>query len=173
MLFKVLGSALILISSTLIGLLMAGKYKTRVKQLKQIQNHFQMIETEIFYTATPIIEVIEKISRQSKQPFSNIYGEIVKNLKKKEGKSLGIIWENAFERQKSYTQFVKEDLEVIYFFGNLLGTSDRQSQIKNVKLVQNQLKKLEEYAEKNWIKNEKLFRNLGILSGISIIIMSI
>lgn len=173
MLIKALGSVLIMISSTLIGLLMAGKYKTRVQQLKGIQSHFQMIETEIFYTATPIIEVIEKLSRQSQQPLSNVYEEINKNLKKKEGESLGTIWENAFERQKNYTQFIKEDLEVIYFFGNILGTSDRQSQIKNAKLVQSQLKKLEEYAEKDWVKNEKLFRNLGILSGISIVIILI
>lgn len=173
MLIKIFGSAIVLVSSTLIGLLMASKYKTRVRQLKEIRNSFQMIETEIFYTATPIIEVVEKISKRSPQPLCEVFDDISKNLKKREGESLGDIWRRAFERKKGYMAFIQEDLEVIYFFGSILGTSDRQSQLKNAKLVQSQLLKLEEYAEREWMKNERLYRNLGILSGLAIIIILI
>jgi len=170
-LYKILGSVIILVSSTLVGLLVANKYKIRVKQLKDIRGNFQIIETEIFYTATPIIEVMEKISKQARQPLCKIYDDIAKKLKKREGESLGDIWKNAFERRKEYTCFTKEDLETINFFGSILGTTDRQSQVKNAKLVQSQLMKLEEHAEKDYIKNEKLFRNLGILLGLAIVII--
>ncbi|RBP46666.1 stage III sporulation protein SpoIIIAB [Garciella nitratireducens] len=168
---KIFGSTIVLISSTLIGLLMANKYKARVRQLKEIRNSFQMIEIEIFYTATPIIEVMEKLSKQSPQPLKEIFNNILNNLKKRKGESLGDIWKKSFEKERKYTAFTQEDLEVIYFFGSILGTSDRESQLKNAKLVQSQLLKLQEYAEREWIKNERLYKNLGILSGLTVIII--
>lgn len=169
--YKIIGSIMILVSSTLVGLLTASKFKIRVQQLKEIRGNFQMIETEIFYTATPIIEVMEKVSKQSQKPLSNIYDDIAKKLKKREGESLGSIWKRVFEKRKDYTGFTKDDLETINFFGSILGTTDRLSQVKNAKLVQSQLIKLEEYAEKDFIRNEKLFKNLGILLGLVIVII--
>ena len=76
---KILGSTMVIISSTLIGLMLADRYKQRTKDLKEIRNNFQMIETEIFYTATPIIEVMEKISQQAQKPLDSIFREITRN----------------------------------------------------------------------------------------------
>lgn len=170
---KILGSTMVIISSTLIGLMLADRYKQRTKDLKEIRNNFQMIETEIFYTATPIIEVMEKISQQAQKPLDSIFREITKELKKWDGESLATIWKKTFNKKKGTTCFTKEDLETINFFGSILGTSDRQSQIKNAKLVQSQLMRLEEHAEADWKKNERLYRNLGLLLGIAVVIILI
>lgn len=169
--YKFLGNIIILIASTSIGLLMAWKYKVRVGQLKEIRRLFQLIETEIFYTATPILEVLEKISIQASPPIANIFKEIIREIKKREGRTLGKIWSSAFDKGREYTGFTKEDLVAINYFGNILGTSDQESQIKNGKLVQSQLGKLEEGAQKDFIRNEKLFKNLGILLGLTIVII--
>ncbi|HHT50627.1 MAG TPA: hypothetical protein GXZ78_04010 [Eubacteriaceae bacterium] len=169
--FKIFGNIIILLSCTSIGLLMAWKYKVRVRQLKEIRGIFQLIETEIFYTATPILEVLEKVARQASSPIASIFKEIIGEIKRREGKTLGRIWCKAFERGRENTGLTKEDLVPINYFGNILGTSDQESQIKNGKLVQSQLIKLEEGAEKDFIRNEKLFKNLGVLLGLTIVII--
>lgn len=173
MIIKAIGIFMVFISCLLIGLIIADKYKSRVKELKEVRNHLQIIETEIIYTSTPIIEVMDKISKQSKEPFNYIYDHIKRELKKRDGKTLGVIWKEAFEKNKRNTRLMEEDLETIYFFGSVLGNSDRPNQLKNTQLVQNQLMKLEKKAEGERMKNEKLFRSLGLLLGLAFIIIMI
>ncbi|MCR1897988.1 stage III sporulation protein SpoIIIAB [Irregularibacter muris] len=173
MIVKIIGIIILLTSSSLLGFVISNKYKTRVRELKEIRNHFQMIETEIIYTATPIIEVMDKISQQAKEPFKDVYKNIALELRKKEGESLGSIWRKAFDDKKNYTRLNKEDLETIIFFGNVLGTSDRENQLKNSQLIQSQLSKLEEIAEEERQRSEKLYKNLGALLGLALTIILI
>jgi stage III sporulation protein AB len=60
----------------------------------------------------------------------------------------------------------KEDREVLIAFGNALGCSDTQSQIKNIHLTCSKLLMEEKNAQALRDKNEKLCKNLGVLGGI-------
>jgi len=53
----------------------------------------------------------------------------------------------------------------------MLGSSDVEGQIKNIRLTINQLKLQEQKAEELRAKNEAMYRNLGILGGLAIIII--
>ena len=64
-----------------------------------------------------------------------------------------------------------EDEEILISFGKLLGSSDTEGQIKNIRLTLNQLKMQEEKAEELRKKNESMYRNLGVLGGLAIIII--
>ena len=67
----------------------------------------------------------------------------------------------------------KEDIDIIRNLGRLLGKTDIEGQISEIKLVNNfldiQIKDAEE--EKN--KNEKMYRTLGIVAGMTITILLI
>ena len=78
-------------------------------------------------------------------------------------------WKDAVKLNIDATSFDKEDEKVIISFGKMLGSSDLEGQIKNIRLTLNQLKLQEQKAEE-FRKNEAMYRNLGIL-GIAIIII--
>ena len=59
--------------SVLIGLLIANKYKGRVKDLKSIRSILNILDTKIKYTYEPLPQIFEDISKSYK-------GEIRKNF---------------------------------------------------------------------------------------------
>lgn len=65
----------------------------------------------------------------------------------------------------------EEDVELFLSLGRLLGNSDRADQEKNFKLILNHIKILKEEAKLERDKNEKMYKNLGILAGVAIVII--
>ncbi len=49
-------------TATFLGLALANKYKNRVKDLKEIRNALNIIETKIRYTYEPLPHIFEDIS---------------------------------------------------------------------------------------------------------------
>jgi stage III sporulation protein AB len=65
MLLKLLGSLIIIAGATVIGFTYSGIYLQKVKQLRDMQFALNMMETEISYTATPLIEVFFSVGEKS------------------------------------------------------------------------------------------------------------
>ena len=68
---------------------------------------------------------------------------------------------------------LKEDVEILLSLGRVLGSSDRADQSKIFKLVLNQIGAQIEEAKMEKNQNEKLYRSLGVITGIGIIILLI
>ena len=77
------------------------------------------------------------------------------------------------DKMYSNLSFKKEDVETFLSLGRVLGTSDRLDQQKNFALILNQMDGLISEAKEERAKNEKLYKSLGIITGIGIIILLI
>jgi len=93
----------------------------------------------------------------------------VENLK--EGMCADEAWTKAVKENISATSLNSEDEVIIISFGKMLGSSDLEGQIKNIRLTVNQLRIQEQKAEELRSKNEKMYKNLGVLFGLAIIIL--
>ena len=67
----------------------------------------------------------------------------------------------------------KEDGEILKDFGKNLGSTDKENQLKNFKLIYLQLEKQQKDAENLKNKNAKMYKSLGALVGITIVILLI
>lgn len=65
----------------------------------------------------------------------------------------------------------KEDIEILKSFGYGLGNSDVYNQEKNFDLAIELLKRQLSNAEEESKKNEKLYKNIGVLAGLAINIL--
>jgi len=92
-------------------------------------------------------------------------------LENEAGLNASEAWTKAVKENIKNTSLNSEDEEIIISFGKMLGSSDVEGQIKNIRLTINQLKLQEQKAEELRIKNEAMYRNLGILGGLAIIII--
>lgn len=154
--------------TTFLGLAIANTYRNRVRDLKDIRNILNIIKTKIEYTYEPLPQIFSEISKTPNQGIATIF----KTAKEKmQELSAGEAW--IFALENSSTNMKKEDLDILKKLENLLGKTNVEGQISEIELMKNfidvQIKKAE--IEQN--KNEKLYRNLGVIGGIAIVIVLI
>lgn len=162
---------LIFLIATWIGNLFSKKYRNRVEELKSFKEAFNILESKIKFTYEPLGDIFEEIySLFYKNKISSIFKETKKNMMKYDLKKS---WEDAIDTNKQNFDLNCEDINTIKKLGNMLGKTDIQGQLSEIKLNMNFLDIQIAYAEEERKKNEKMYRTLGTIFGLAIIIILI
>lgn len=170
---KLIGSLIVIISASLIGFSYATIYSQRVKHIRDIQYALNMLESEIIYTATPLIEALYSIASKSSENVAKLFTKMAELLKDKRIDSVFGAFDEAYKQTKSELFFEKEEVDIIASFMQSLGNSDIEGQKKNFNITIKKLEGFEKKADEMKAKNEKLFRYLGVCSGVLIVIILI
>lgn len=171
MLLKLIGSALVLTASSFLGYLFSRECARRPQELRALQGLLQMLENEISFLSNILTEAFDRIYRSSNCGSAQFFRDTVINLNTNRGLNAAQAWEKAVDNNIQKTSMDREDREILISFGKMLGNSDVEGQIKNIRLTINQLKLQEQKAEESRRKNEAMYRSLGILGGMAIIII--
>lgn len=166
---KFLILVLVFASSLYIGFLIAKKYKNRVKELKDMKNALNMFETKIKFTYASIPEIFEEISKQfTEETIGNIFKTASILMK---DKTAGEAWSEGIDIVSS--NMTLEDKTILKNLGKLLGKTDAEGQISEIKLVVDFLNTQIELAETDRRKNEKMYKTLGGIIGLTLVIVLI
>ncbi|KXG78170.1 hypothetical protein AN618_05620 [Fervidicola ferrireducens] len=168
---KLVGSALVIFSCTMIGLIMAGYYQHRPKALRNFQTALSMLETEIDYGQSPLPEALNNVSKRCDPTISMFLRKVRQLLLSMEGYTASEAWEISLNEFKSQIPLNDSDFEILTSFGKYLGSSDKEDQIRNLKLTLSQLKQQENLAVEEKNKNEKLWKYLGVLTGLTLVLL--
>lgn len=168
---KMSGAVLIVAATSWIGLETAQGFQRRPRQLRDLQSSLQMLETEISYTQTPLPKALEKIARSIKGCVGDFFFIIRNRLINTPGTTLGEAWHKGMEYLQEHSALTASDQQILHNFATTLGISDRQDQVKHLKLVMAQLAAAEIKAWDEKAKNARMFKTLGILGGLAIVIL--
>lgn len=159
---------LIFIASNFIGKMIALKYSSRLDELKELKNNLNIFRTKIKFTYEPIPNIFEQISDSS----SKNIGKIFKNAKEKmKYKTACESWEEAvIETENNLT---KEDKETLKMLSKMLGEMDVEGQVSQIDITLNFLDKQISEAEEEKIKNERMYKKLGTVMGLALVIILI
>lgn len=171
MLLKITGSIIVLISSTLLGFVLSRDYSRRLKQIREIQILLHMLENEISYFSNVLEDAFDNICRVNKGETAQFFKGTVKNLQNDSSLNACSAWVLSVESNIKRTALNSEDKDVLNTFGKMLGNSDIEGQIKNIRLTLDKLKVQEQNAEEHRKKNEGMCKRLGLLGGIAIVIL--
>lgn len=171
MLMKLIGGLIIILSSSLIGILLSNKYSIRPKILRKFRFSMQMLETEIVYGSTPLPYAFYNISVKSDKPWNGFFNEASENIIKRKFFTMEEAWNNAMEKHLNLVFLNKADVELIKSIGKIIGKSDTEDQKKHFSLLYAQLEHHEEMAEIDKKRNERMYKSLGFLLGIVIYIV--
>ena len=171
-LIKIVILALIMILTTKIGIEKASTYTVRLEELNKFKESLCFLKTKIEFTYEPLNEIFKEISSFVYENKENIYKELTsKAIDDGSDNSLFLSWQNA---TKTILNSVKnEDLIIIRNFGKLLGKTDKQGLISEIELTKTLIEKQIKNAEEEKIKNEKLYKSMGIVTGLGICIILI
>jgi stage III sporulation protein AB len=167
---KFIGCILIIILSYMIGIIYSNTYRDRVKELGGFEKVIHEFENQIIYALTPIPEIVKGLKAQLNEPLKYFLSRFEENLSSGD-MTIQIAWKNALDKSKGKFNLKAEDYEVIIWFGNQFGNSDKETQVKNMEFTLEKLKGQIKIAEKAREKNGKLYKSLGLAAGIFIAII--
>lgn len=159
----------ILVGSTSIGFLLSKSYEERLKELKNILNLVNILKNKIMFTKKPLGELLEEISEiERENEISKIFIKTAEELKKE---SFEKAWQDALYEETFFLNLKKEDIRLLETFGNMMGKTDIEGQINEINqfliLLNGQISNVEE--EKN--KNSKMYKSLGTIIGLGIVVI--
>lgn len=175
MLLKVIGSVLVMGGSSAIGYALSGSYSNRPKQLKTLQSLLQILENEIRYMSSVIVDCFEKIYKSTNSPVSLFFKTTLEYLNNADGTEMNLAqaWEKSIRKHLRDTALNKEDADILISFGKMLGNSDLQGQIKNITFTLYQLDLQEQKAEELKKKYDTMYKTLGVLGGAVAVVLLI
>lgn len=168
---KLMGAIFVLVSGTWFGFYQAAQFANRPKQIRQFILAMQRLETEILYGFTPLAEALFKIGQQLSEPLRTIFDEAAHRLANRTDVTAQESWQQSVEEHWKHTAMKQNEKQIIYQFGFTLGTSDRNDQIKHIRLAVNQLQHEEAAARDDQSRYEKMCKSLGLLAGALIVIL--
>lgn len=157
---------LIFISSSSIGILLAKRYGKRVEELKEMKNALNMLKTKIKFTQEPLPEMFEQISKTTNTLISNVFQKASNEMKKINATQA---WNQSID--ETSLNINNEDKNIIKNFGKLLGKTDIEGQLSEIELTNNFIDMQIEKAEEEKQKNEKIYKTLGTVIGLAIVIV--
>lgn len=173
MLLKILGSVMIIGASAFVGYIFANDCSRRPQELRDIQTMLKMFENEINFLSNVLSEAFYKIYKSSTSKTAFFFKSTIEHLRKDENISAAEAWEKSVFQHIDSTALNHEDKEILISFGRMLGSSDCQGQINNIEMALHQLRLQEQKAEEYREKYETMYRSLGVLAGIALVIVLI
>lgn len=168
---KLIGACLTLAACGNIGFTWAGIYEKRTRQVKGLEGAIQLLETEIIYGATPLPEAMEEVALRCDSEIAGLFRETARELRKMEGSTGGEAWHRAIEAFVPATALNKQDIQILRRLGSSLGFSDREDQAKHLQLAKSQLAAAAAQAEMNAKKSAAVYRYLGVLGGLLLVLV--
>lgn len=152
--------------STGIGILISKSYENRVIELKEFKNVLNIMKTKIKFTYEPLAEIFKQISKDNQTNVERIFGQMANQITYYPTKD---VWKNCI--QDADISIKQEDKDILKRLGKLLGQTDVEGQISEIEVTQSFLDTQIEKAEEEKKKNQKMYKTLGIVTGLVFVII--
>ncbi len=172
MVIKLIGSMIVFGASSFLGFALSRDCSKRPHELRILQGELQVFENEIAFLSNLLGDAFKKVCSSDTSTVSIFFRETEEKLRAGRGLNASEAWELSVRENIHKTSLNKEDEEILVSFGKLLGNSDVEGQIKNIRLTLSQLKIQEQKAEVHKAKNEKMYKTLGVLGGLAVVIVT-
>ena len=167
---KLSGMVLLIGAGTAFGFYKAYGFQKRIADIILLQNAFRMLETEIFYTLTPVPAALELLETRLEEPVKQFFHQVCDGVNNG-GLPVFGAWECGMDilQQKSFCG--KEELDAIRSFGMSLGEGDVYAQQKNFQLLQQRLQYALEKAEQERAEQGRVWKYMGVCVSMAIVIL--
>ncbi|MCW3490280.1 hypothetical protein [Dethiobacter alkaliphilus] len=172
MLVKWLGALLILAAAAAWGNLQAAQLRRRVKELEEFRLGMRLLAAEIGYTSTPLPRALEHVQERLPGGGVSVFftraGELLRNP---EVADANAAWSRAADEVKEELALTREDWPVLLRAGAGLGSMGRENQIKQLEAAEVQLASHAATAAARCESGEKMWRYLGVMGGLAVVIL--
>ncbi|MFR6291774.1 MAG: hypothetical protein ACLUKQ_10020 [Peptococcaceae bacterium] len=158
---RVWGILLLVGAGTMFGFYKAYGYRKRITDIIMLQNAFRLLETEIFYTLTPVPVAMAALEPKIPDALQQFFHRVWIAMEQ-EQQPVFRAWEQGMLFLERATFCGAEELGAVRSFGLSLGEGDLQAQQKNFQLLQQRLNYALEEAEQQRLQQGKVWQYMGV-----------
>lgn len=170
---KLIGACLVIFSFGAIGITLGKNMTKHGEELRQMQFGLQVLETEIMYSQTPLPLALKVVAKQTVGVVSRFFDAVIKELNSGQGQTAGEAWSAALDKMRPYLTLSDSDINFLNQFGQGLGSSDREDQLKRLTGIKIQLAAREKEAEAERGRFQKVWQTLGWTCGLVVTLLFI
>ncbi len=166
---RLLASALIVASSSGLGFAVAGGYRHRPRQLRQLQFALTVLGSEIRFRQTPLPQGLQVVASTVGGPVGQLFDDLATVLIGAQGRSVSWAWQQV--KPCRGLALTSQDQALLARLAQVLGAGTIDEQVRQLELHMEHLQQLEQEAERARKANEKIWRYLGVFSGIALVLI--
>ena len=171
MIYRLFLSCIIIVLCYICGRNYSLRYIVRERNIKIFCDSLRQLIFNIRFLNMPLWESFLNISRNEKNVVGDFFAYVSNGMKcKNESYSL---WKDALEFYKDELMFQDKEIEILRDLSKRLGTGEKNNEINNIECTVLRLENVGEEAFDERRSNVKVFRGLGALAGIFIVVLLI
>lgn len=168
---KLIGAALVLFACTMLGLFQSQQYARRPLQIRRLVLALQRLETEIGYGFTPLPDALLSLAGMLPESLAAMFRRAAELLQAGSSRSTAELWRQAIGEHWPQTALKAGEREVVERLGATLGATDRDDQIKHLRLAVQHLQTEELTAWDDRKRYAGMWRSLGVLGGALLVLL--
>jgi stage III sporulation protein AB len=168
---KLIGACCILLSGTMLGFYQSLLLSRRPREVRQMIQAFQRLETEIIYGFTPFPDALKQAAKSLSAPLAAMFHSAAASMETTNGQTACECWQQAVECHWSSTAMKRGEKDIVHQLGFSLGITDRENQIKHIRLAVSQLQTEEHTAREEQQRFDKMWKSLGFLGAALLVLV--
>ena len=167
--FKVIGGCLTIFASTALGLCYCDEFKEKQKILKNLLHMMEYISNRIFVECDCLKDAFWHTAKRMEEPYASFLKQVSERMMGEEGITLNQIWQ---EEAVSLECIIgKEELAVFKECMGQTGFHDKKQQTGYIQEYEKYLEEKIEDMEKTKAEKFKIYKMLGIMTGLLFVIV--
>lgn len=169
---KILGALFLIGGATVIGVCASGELSLRARVLQGFLPALDIMRSEIGNCLTPVSELLEKLAIEASSPLDALFSSCAEEKRKKPDMPFSLIWAKSLSRADNL-KLRPNEKEVLRELGSILGRYSAEEQVSAISHIMRRVDTLAESAESDRKRLGKLYTKLGVICGISVVIVLI
>lgn len=163
---KLIGMIMIIMTTSLIGTNFSGALTQRVKRLKNIEIMFDTMATLIKFKAATTGEILSELAKDA--TFDDLI--FIHNARSsyEDSNPFPQAWKDGVDSDISLKD---DEKQLLFSAGRSLGTSDCDGQLSMLEIYRHNIAGMYERAKEESVNKGRLYRSLGVLTGVFISVM--
>ena len=167
---RILGAVLVAVSGMLLGMAFQNEMRQRMWILQDLQRGILRLRQEIEYLKVPLEEASLHTGESLQEPMASFFTETGKKLGKLPGASFAAVWQEMEEQYLEDAPLKQEDCELIRQLGTALEQMEPGGG-RVLLLFEQRAEAALEQACREYREKAQLYRRLGMMGGIFLVIL--
>lgn len=130
------------------------------------------LENEIHFMGRPLGQALLSFSNSRSGELARFCRE-VSQMHTRENITIESAWNNCLALFRDQWSLVREEWDLFRSIGEVLGKSDRASQCSFIQMMREKFTIQEKKAEEDRVRKDKLYKNLGTMGGLALVLILI